>query len=210
MSLLCSDKSDSSSTTRVGVFLDKDIKTLLLILLLNRLSLGTITNIYEDTIINKGVYGVVDVHNDAILDITGKNIYLTGLRALDNSTINFSGGNTLFLTAFVNSRVNIYSGNIDTIDTVGTNAVHIFGKDFIYNQRHESYGVLTFLWEDDTLESLYLRGCKPYYYGTYPLYTDSVVLHEVPELATIVLFFIGFIIGFIIFPGYKKIKTYLC
>jgi hypothetical protein len=156
---------------------------------------ATLTDIYDDMIISEGTYGAVNVHDDAVVSVVGTDVSFTELWTLDTSVVNFENGSVGSLFATVNSRVNLYQGDIDTIKAYGVDSVHIYGSQFSFVEEEEipSRGILTFFWENDVQESIYLRDCPPYYIGGSPTYTDAVVLHEIPEPATISILLLGIV-----------------
>jgi hypothetical protein len=144
-------------------------------------------------------YGIVNVYNNASLDMTGGEVVdlssydvtsfdmfsgtILRLHALGSSVINiYDGLINQHLDAFDMSIINFYGGTVnDYIFATDSSEVHIYGYDFVFTPSSSSY-FLSGYWETGTQFNLYLRGPD-----TYP----RVNLHEIPEPASMVMFALG-------------------
>jgi hypothetical protein len=131
-------------------------------------------------------YGEVWVSNSAELNVIDGNI--GRINCNNTSTTNIYGwsnsdpipsSNSLHIVANDYSVVNIFQGNTNgQLSAYSDSTVNIYGSDFNFGNSY-----LTGTWVDGTDFSFYMRG-----YFQLP---NQIILHEVPEPATLALFSIG-------------------
>lgn len=136
-------------------------------------------HIYDDMTMDGGVFDIIHVHNDAIIDVTNGDI--VELWGLDTSLINFLRGEVDLLVASQSSNANLRGGDINILVASEQESVHIYGTQFSYIQEGTNplRGTLSGFWADGQDFSIYLRDCTPI--------TGKIVLHEIPEPSTYML-----------------------
>jgi hypothetical protein len=104
------------------------------------------------------------------------------LSTSNNSIVNFYEGKVNIIDLKDSSKVYLYAAqNLNTISYVETDPfeLHIFGKYFSYNS---STNYLRGRFLDDTVFNIYMRSTYPH---------NNVILHIVPEPATIIFLLVG-------------------
>ncbi len=169
---------------------------------------GAILDIYaDDTIQNGDVYDTVNIYDSldvppvqTTVDMTGGQI--SSCNVYDAAIFNLTGGNIGLIATYENSNANI---NIDIsisfelhnnskvyLHGLGTSSsifiydnaeLHIYGYDLFYDET-PSPNWVTGQWENGQDFKIYLR-------NIYSYDPDQVVLHEIPEPTTFLLFTFG-------------------
>ena len=169
---------------------------------------GAILDIYaDDTIQNGDVYDTVNTYDSLDIPPVQTTVDMTGgeisyLNVYDTSVFNFNSGSIGVLTTnnsgiahlyssdistkylHDNSQIHIYNSSLSSSVLIYDNAeLHIYGYDLIYDET-ASPNWVTGQWENGQDFEIYLR-------NIYSYDPDQVVLHEIPEPATLLLFSFG-------------------
>lgn len=151
-------------------------------------------------------YETVDVCSSATVEMTGGTA--DTLYSYNQSTVNMSGGNVGTLFTFSDSTINISGGQVHRLTGTDSSQVNIYGYGFQYDPMgggpilfgltFESdvpkdwlyHGLLRGFWEDGSLFQIVMNN------GLYSRYSgeltyDHVVLHTVPEPATVLFLGLG-------------------
>ncbi len=128
-------------------------------------------------------YGAIRIINDVTLTINGGSI--SDLTTRNNTLTTMFGGTLGALIVYEESIVNLRGGSIESIVSQSDQAVHIYGLEFQWtpDEGNPLRGILTGSWEDGSQFSIDLRDCSPS--------TGEVVLHQIPEPISILLFGMG-------------------
>jgi hypothetical protein len=165
-----------------------------------------VLDVHTDMSIYNGSYEGGQIRNGSTLDMYGGTItsvfglsydspenmlnmydgYIHSISA-GGGIINMYGGEIEYLDAGINS-VYLYGGNIHTMGSSDA-PIHVYGYGFQYIDNPGPIGLndgyLIGYWEDNTSFNIRCDDSA----GLYSTYYDHVILHEVPEPAT--LFFLG-------------------
>ncbi len=193
------------------LFEEKIMRTKLFIVILiatASVTQAAILNIYaDDTIQNGDVYDTVNIYDSldvppvqTTVDMTGGDI--SYLNVYDTSVFNFNSGSIGALTMnnssianlyssdtptmylYDNSQIHIYNGSLGSSALIYDNAeLHVYGYDLEYDET-PSPNWVTGQWENGQDFKIYLR-------NIYSYDPDQVVLHEIPEPTTFLLFTFG-------------------
>ena len=162
------------------------ILALLVVILLGTTRLYAVTEwTYGDHTVGSGdTYDIVKIYNDVTLSILDGG-QIGGLETYDITLTEMFGGALDTLLAYEESRVHLRGGDIGTVIARADEVVHIYGLEFEWTPEefNPARGVLTGLWEDNTPFSINLRDCPPS--------SGKVVLHVIPEPATLLLMGLG-------------------
>ncbi len=163
----------------------------------------------NETIVAGSDYRIVNVYDDdsdhAFLDISGGTI--SSLSTYDLSVADISDGSIGTIVAKNSSEVNVYGGNIyqalqssdsavinlfgltgdPTLTYLGTGVINIYGYnfDFLASGTGPKDGWLSGNWANGNPFEFYLRNLPE----AFP--NSQIVLHEIPEPATVLLFGLG-------------------
>lgn len=144
---------------------------------------ATTMDFYTDgEIVDGNVFGTVNIWDGVTVDMYGG--VVTALNAKSVSTFNMYNGSVSSILCGNGSLAHLYGGNINTIIHGGE--VHIYGYDFVWTLGDPipQRGVLTGKWEDSTPFSINMRDIMPN--------DPYVVLHEIPEPATLFVLGLGY------------------
>jgi len=170
---------------------------------------GAVTNVYSDTTIASGVYDTVNIYDSldvppiqTTVDMTGGEIDYCNV--YDTAILNFEGGDIFVvishnnstvtinnnpspavLELYDNSKMYLYNGAAGPFNAlIYDNAeLHIYGYNLNYDET-PSPNWVTGQWENGQDFKIYLR-------NIYSYDPDQVILHEIPEPATFLLFTFG-------------------
>jgi hypothetical protein len=162
----------------------KQISILLVILFITAYVIAD-TDFYQDFTIDSGIWlGNTNVHSTAILTINGGDIM--SISAYDNSTVKVFGGqiDTIFLYNSESATVNLYAGDLSGFHgQFGlSNAINIYGYDFLVWQSGDN-AYLSGKWANNSdFDFYFLRS------NGLP---DIVSLYTIPEPFTILLLALG-------------------
>ncbi len=145
-------------------------------------------NIYNDAEVDMsgGTVVGIDTYNSSTLTLHDGSVGSWGLYAYNSSIVNIYGWtNGIHIVAIDSSTVNLFQGNTNgSMNPYGSSTVHIYGTDFDFSVNISS-GTLTGKWADETDFSLFFRGETEL--------PSQVILHEVPEPASITFLGLGFL-----------------
>lgn len=151
-------------------------------------------------------YETVDICSSATVEMTGGTA--DTLYSHDQSTVNMSGGNVGTLYAFSDSTVNISGGQVHRLTGIDSSHVNIYGYGFQYDPMGAGpimygftfdrdvpkdwmyHGLLRGFREDGSLFQIVMNNSLYSRYSGELTY-DHVVLHTVPEPATVLLLGFG-------------------
>lgn len=100
-------------------------------------------NIYSDTDIHDGNYGLINIY-DTPPNSTTVNMYgglADYISTFDSSTLNFHGGNAE-VGAFGTSMINILGGNVEHATTSGNGTIYFLGSDYTDSLVASDFGVV--------------------------------------------------------------------
>jgi hypothetical protein len=154
---------------------------------------ATVTRIYEDEIIDHSHYEIVQVYDS--LDVPPEQttvIFVADSGAMeihsnDTSIVNIYGGTFGTLGLLDSSTMNLYGGQINTVlGSSAASTLNVFGTHFsiLTGDPHAS---LSGTWENGSDFS--------FIFYRMPEIPDNVVLHEIPEPATVLLLLSGILIN---------------
>jgi hypothetical protein len=180
---------------------------LVLLLTVCQITWGTVTNIYTDTTIESGTYDTVNIYDSldappiqTMVDMTGGLIYscdvyntailnfndgeIGTIYTNNSSIVNMSSVNTPTMYLYNDSQIHIYNGSAGPSVSLYDNAeLHIYGYNLDYDEI-PSPNWVTGQWENGQDFTIYLR-------NIYSYNPSQVVLHEIPEPTTFLLFVFG-------------------
>jgi len=190
----------------------KQIITMFLLFVTCQFAWGAVTNIYSDTTIGSGVYDTVNIYDSldvppvqTTVDMTGGEI--DSCHVYDTAILNFEGGNIFLVTSHNNSNVTInsvpspdvfelydnseiYLQNGDyytTVQIFDDAVLHIYGYNFDYDPSITGTNAVNGFWGNGEALRIALRSTPGVDYDPY----TQVVLHEIPEPTTFLLFTFG-------------------
>jgi hypothetical protein len=139
---------------------------------------ATITkDFYTDgSVVDGNYFDVINVWNSATVNMSGGQV--STFCTYQTSTLDLSEGLINDLIVCNSSNVNLTGGQIGYyLGAFDSSVVNIYGKGFYYTSQY-----LNGYWADNSSFSIWLRG---------PGTASHVVLHEIPEPATSLLFGFG-------------------
>jgi hypothetical protein len=165
--------------------------------------------VLSDMSLYDGVYDGGSLHNGSTLDMYGGtigglfmfddfvspdnvlNLYAGSIASLNiaGGELNVFGGSIVYFGAGYGKGANLYGGNITAMESVAA-PIHVYGYDFQYIDNPGPIGLnggqLVGYWEDHSpfsIECYDSTGNSTYY--------DHVILHEIPDPATLLLLALG-------------------
>jgi formylglycine-generating enzyme required for sulfatase activity len=160
-----------------------------------RMTGGTVSHnfIAEDdstVLLDDGYVEYLTSRKESDITVNGGTVHW--LRAYDNGTAVLKGGELHYAYTFSEGDLYLHGGSIRSyLYASGTGSVHVYGTDLVLSHSGGSYddGYIEGKWADGSSFSVSL--CDYDFNSRYSDTSSRVVLHEVPEPASIVLLLAG-------------------
>lgn len=135
--------------------------------------------IYDNALVTMDGGQVFEINSLQAQDLSINAGEVSSIYSKGSSVINVNNGNINFIEANDSSIVNLRGGNIGSIHTRLSGIFHVWGYDLTITPDYH----LTGTWESQEDFDIYIT--------RWPSTLPSIVLHEIPEPATLLLFFLG-------------------
>ncbi len=173
------------------------LSVLILVFVVAVSNAGIVTDIYEDEIVDHSNYETLEIHDSlddppeqtTVTFVTGSEVMR--IHSNDTSIVNIYDGTVGSLVLRNSSTMNLYGGEINRV--LGSSAestLNVFGTNFLIlngNSTDKPHASLSGTWENGSDFSFHF-----YRMSEIP---DNVVLHEIPEPATVLLLLSGILIN---------------
>ncbi len=146
---------------------------------------NTIVDMLGGTVKNLSAYdkSIVNIYSGQITGSNNRAYFERGVGAFGHSTVNIIGGHIFGAGAMDFSVLNIKGGDIGFLRTSPNSKINVYGKQLSITNTGGSFGFgkVTGVWSDDQSFDISI------YDNTY----NNIVLHEIPEPASVVLLLTG-------------------